>query len=78
MVRVDHRLVCGRTQVNDRQPAMADANRPFDPLALAVRPAVRDGVGLALLGHRRHGLRVGVDQPGDAAHQRIARNASTT
>ena len=48
VVGVDHRLVRRGGQVDDRQAPVAQAHVALDPVALAVRPAVRNRIGHAL------------------------------
>ena len=47
---------------------MADAHPAFDPMPLAIRTAVGDGVGHALQGGWGNRLARRVNQAGDAAH----------
>ncbi|MNQ79257.1 hypothetical protein D3C85_941940 [compost metagenome] len=64
-----HRLAAA-FQINDRQPAMAEADRSVDPYAAGIRPAQGHGVGHALQGValRFHVLAVG--QPSsDSTHK---------
>src|SRR5205085_6345066 len=46
----------------------SDADIALDPMALAVRPAVADGVGHALQDRRRDRRAVELDEARDAAH----------
>ena len=69
MVGADHRLVPRRRQVDDRQPAMADADIGLDPLSLAVRAAMSDRIGHPLQHRRRDRLAVEIDEAGYSAHR---------
>ena len=57
-----------RRQIKDREPPVANPDVVLDPMPLAIRAAMRDGVGHALEEPRRNRMAIGVDDPGDAAH----------
>ena len=53
LVADDHRLMPGRREIDDRQPAVTQADAALDPVPLAVGPAMRDGIGHSLEHDRR-------------------------
>ena len=72
-VRRGHRLLAGRRRVLDRQPPVAEAERPGDVVALGVGAAVGDGVGHALEDGVRDRRAVELEDAGEAAHRPLPR-----